>query len=111
MNAIKAYNITRETGWHYRHLQVQHNNQTFLWVNTTGSGCFSGRPRIHLQTQSKDGPIVAAAALRASRASCRVILGNPDAIAKEDWVDVDSESWSNKQYVFNFQGRQFIWRR
>ncbi|KAF2172298.1 hypothetical protein M409DRAFT_17533 [Zasmidium cellare ATCC 36951] len=96
MNAIKTYNVTRDSGWNYRHLQVQHNNQTFLWVNTSGSGFLNARPRMHLQTQSEHGPVVAAAALKASSASCRVMLGNPDATAKDDWIDVHSDKTHDK---------------
>ncbi|KAK4508045.1 hypothetical protein PRZ48_001782 [Zasmidium cellare] len=111
MNPTKSYNITRESGWNYRHLQVQHNNQTFLWVNTSGTGFLHAKPRIHLQTQSENGPVVAAAELKKSSSGCRVTMSNPDTTPKEDWIEVDSDKWSQSQFSFGFQGRQFLWRR
>lgn len=106
---LKAYEITNSGTFTTRHLELRHNGAIILWINTQSG--FLSPTQINMQKDSQNGPVVAAARLKSMSSGCRVILGNPDAIAKEQWQDVESQSLSGKQYGFRCQGISFAWKR
>ncbi|KXT08546.1 hypothetical protein AC579_10240 [Pseudocercospora musae] len=110
MNSIiKTYDIINQNTFRAKHFEVRQNGTPILWINTKSE--FFGPPQINIQTQSSNGPIIAAAKLKTMSSGCRVIVGNPDATSKEQWNDVTSESFTGKAFGFSCGGRRFLWKR
>ncbi|EME86984.1 uncharacterized protein MYCFIDRAFT_77225 [Pseudocercospora fijiensis CIRAD86] len=106
---IKTYEIINQNTFRAKHFEVRQNGIPILWINTQSH--FLEPPQINIQTQSSNGPILAAAKLRAMKSGCRVIVGNPDATSKEQWNDVAKENFRGNCYGFSCGGRRFLWKR
>jgi hypothetical protein len=106
---VKAFELTNSGTLTTKHLELRQNGAIILWVNTEKSLLHA--TQVNLHSQSQNGPIVAAAALKKAGAGCRVVLGNPDLVAKEQWQEVSGEGMGNKRYSFSCHGVNFAWER
>lgn len=70
-----------------------------------------GSPVLVLTTPKVDGAsIVAAAKLKSSNGSCKVMLGDPTQV-KEAWTQITASASSNELFNFGHEGKRYIWRK
>lgn len=94
-------------------LEIQQKGRTALWCQT--SRPMIGSPILILTTPKVDGEaIVAAAKLKPSTGSCKVMLGDPSRI-KQTWTPINSSSSSTSSsselLSFTYEGHKYIWRK